>query len=149
MLIGGQVFDKREAFGVGDVNGTGGILQTGGKKKKGKAAKDADVGVLGRCCVCTAPWERYIGKKKCYACGVPVLMCEQCCIKKPDKGSKQEQTTVRCPLCKAVCFPPSPQPQSKLMLHPSYFISIMPCYNVRHFGPLQGVGDWERDFDAE
>mmetsp|Transcript_78432 Transcript_78432/g.127212 ORF Transcript_78432/g.127212 Transcript_78432/m.127212 type:complete len:492 (+) Transcript_78432:80-1555(+) len=96
-----KTFDKRESFGVGDVNGIGGILQTGGKKKKGKAGKDADAGILGRCCVCAAAWERYIGKKKCYSCGVPVLMCEECCIKKPDKASVAQQISVRCPLCKA------------------------------------------------
>jgi len=88
-----KVFDKREAFGIEDKNGTGGILQTSGKrKKKGQAGAGAQApGVLGRCCVCAAPWERYIGKKKCFACGVPVLMCEACCIKKPDKGSHAEQ----------------------------------------------------------
>jgi len=113
-----KTFDKRESFGVGDVNGIGGILQTGGKKKKGKAGKDADAGILGRCCVCAAAWERYIGKKKCYSCGVPVLMCEECCIKKPDKASVAQQISVRCPLCKAVSSPPLPSLGARRRISP-------------------------------
>lgn len=66
------VFDKREAFGVDDLNGVGGV--TGKQKKKSKAkAKgkgkgkgkggndDGDGGgVLGRCCVCKDEWNRYV-----------------------------------------------------------------------------------------
>jgi hypothetical protein len=50
------------------------------------------------CCVCGCPWDRYIGKKKCWTCGVPVLMCDRCLSKKPDKDPKT-RLSVRCPLC--------------------------------------------------
>ena len=43
--------------------------------------------------------DRYIGKKKCYTCGVPVLMCDSCMSAKPDKDPST-QMSVRCPLCK-------------------------------------------------
>ncbi|KNC86901.1 hypothetical protein SARC_00946 [Sphaeroforma arctica JP610] len=91
------VFDKREAFGVGNLAGVGGVVE-GGKKKKEKAGKGLSEGVLGKCCVCACEWDRYIGKKKCYTCGVPVLMCSACCTLKPDKTPGKE-LTVRCPLC--------------------------------------------------
>jgi hypothetical protein len=70
--------------------------QTNNKSKK-KKSKDTENlgdlskhsgpsgGFLSRCCCCSAPWDRYIGKKKCYTCGVPVLMCDKCCTAKPDK----------------------------------------------------------------
>lgn len=34
--------------------------------------------VLGKCCGCTVSWDRYVGKKKCATCGVPVLLCTAC-----------------------------------------------------------------------
>eukprot|EP00961_Rhodomonas_salina_P006345 85934-Rhodomonas_salina.1 len=34
-----QVFDKREAFGVGDPNGVGGVIKVDKKKKKKKGAQ--------------------------------------------------------------------------------------------------------------
>ena len=47
------------------------------KNKKKKAnqqppEKPLDEGgdVLGHCCVCNVPWDRYIGKKKCGTCQV-------------------------------------------------------------------------------
>ena len=43
-------------------------------------------------------WDRYVGKKKCYTCGVPVLMCDKCMSLKPDKTPGM-QLKVRCPLC--------------------------------------------------
>ena len=72
-----KVFDKREAFGVGDPKGTGGVIKTEGKKK-GKKNKVAvhDPEVLGECCVCSGQWERYVGKKKCGPKpSLPCLMC--------------------------------------------------------------------------
>ena len=30
------------------------------------------------CARCHKPWDRYIGKRKCYTCGVPVLVCDAC-----------------------------------------------------------------------
>ncbi|KAJ1472641.1 hypothetical protein T484DRAFT_1839490 [Baffinella frigidus] len=100
-----QVFDKRESFGVGDPNGVGGVIKSEGKKGKNKKV---DPDVLGQCCVCDAPWERYVGKKKCFACGAPVLMCEKCLQLKLDTGTKEQQLSVRCPLCfekpELLCF---------------------------------------------
>jgi predicted sulfurtransferase len=105
------VFDKREAFDVKDVKGCGGVLDAPEKKKKGakknkKRKKDDDDeggggSILGRCCVCEKPWDRYIGKKKCKTCEVPVLMCAKCCEQKPEKSDDSNVSMkVRCPLCK-------------------------------------------------
>lgn len=51
------------------------------------------------CGAFTARTCRYIGKKKCYTCGVPVLMCVPCMTEKIDTVSGRE-LEVRCPLCK-------------------------------------------------
>jgi hypothetical protein len=48
----------------------------GGDAGKGAKAKADEV--LGRCCACEVPWDRYVGKKKCAMCGVPVLLCVAC-----------------------------------------------------------------------
>jgi hypothetical protein len=45
------------------------------------------------CSVCRAPWDRYVGKKKCRTCGVPVLVCDVCL------SDKTKSTSARCPLC--------------------------------------------------
>jgi predicted sulfurtransferase len=87
------VFDKREAIGINNMEGDGGVVW---KKQKAKMVKNNDVDTV--CCVCASPWDRYIGKKKCYTCGVPVLMCDSCMSKKPDKVVGKE-LSVRCPLC--------------------------------------------------
>ena len=87
------VFDKREAVSADNPNGDGGVV---GKKKKA-----AELGKMAsKCCVCQCPWDRYIGKKKCWTCGVPVLMCDTCMSKKPDKDPGM-RLSVRCPLCVA------------------------------------------------
>jgi predicted sulfurtransferase len=89
------VFDKREAVGVENPEGDGGVIRKQTKKKKTKE----ELGSLtSKCCVCECPWDRYVGKKKCFTCGVPVLMCEKCMSKKPDKTPGME-LKVRCPLC--------------------------------------------------
>eukprot|EP00798_Chlamydomonas_sp_ICE-L_P013506 gene13506-19365_t len=99
------VFDKREAFGVDNPHGVGGVVEKEQAKKKAKKGKkksseeEGDPSVLGKCCVCSSSWDRYIGKKKCYTCGVPVLMCTLCLCAKPDKTPGRE-LEVRCPLCK-------------------------------------------------
>ena len=113
------VFDKREAIGAGCVNGVGGVLekgQDGAKKKKKKMKKngtnnhnqmgvDSDAEIMGACCVCEAVWDRYIGKKKCDTCAVPVLMCQSCCTEmgaqKKSHGSQLQGRfrLIRCPLC--------------------------------------------------
>lgn len=120
------VFDKREAFSVDNREGVGGVLKTGStthtqdaasapeKKKKKRKRTDEEAppteDILGVCAVCAVPWDRYIGKKKCAMCGVPVLMCEKCCTKKADKplptssaaaASTCPSSVLRCPLCVA------------------------------------------------
>lgn len=89
------VFDKREAMDVHNTNGDGGVIQK-------KAAKVP--GIETTCCVCSKPWDRYVGKKKCDTCGVPVLMCDACMAthkksNKKQEDSKEELPLVRCPLC--------------------------------------------------
>jgi len=70
------------------------------KNRRGNGKKnDIDqANLLAKCCVCGDPWDRYVGKKKCLTCGVPVLMCEKCMSLKPDKSPGMEMK-VRCPLC--------------------------------------------------
>jgi len=85
-------FDKREAVGVGNPDGDGGVVRK--KRKTGTAA----AAVATEDCVCVAcakPWDRYVGKKFCACCGVPVLCCDSCLSDK----RKLEQTFLRCPLC--------------------------------------------------
>lgn len=90
------VFDKREAVGVGNAAGDGGVVR---KQKKKKGTQDDSPDALPSiCCVCGVKWDRYIGKKKCFTCRVPVLMCEKCMSLKPDKTPGME-LKVRCPLC--------------------------------------------------
>ena len=103
------VFDKREAFGAENKNGDGGVV-LGGKKKQSKKKKklqdeESDRGdsnhpasspaIQTKCALCADPWDRYVGKKKCSTCGVPVVMCSTCMSNK----SKEEQKNARCPLC--------------------------------------------------
>lgn len=118
------VFDKREAIGAGNVNGDGGVVRADGKKGK----VDGDETLLSwgtECAKCHRPWDRYIGKRKCYTCGVPILLCDACMSqssmpssgrgKKDKKGRKNDSRAksetgedskkvegsdkVRCPLC--------------------------------------------------
>jgi predicted sulfurtransferase len=91
------VFDKREAVGVDNPEGDGGVIR---KQKKKKISKKDPDSLQARCCVCNVEWDRYVGKKKCFTCGVPVLMCEKCMSLKPDKTPGME-LKVRCPLCVA------------------------------------------------
>jgi predicted sulfurtransferase len=84
------VFDKREAFGVNNLNGDGGVL-----RKSDAAANEANE-VETLCCLCDRPWDRYLGKKKCATCGVPVLVCATCLSK---KVASVDNIALRCPLC--------------------------------------------------
>ena len=54
------VFDKREAFGVDNPAGVGGVVEGKKKKKKKKKQKieEDDGKVLGKCCTCGTNWER-------------------------------------------------------------------------------------------
>lgn len=81
------VFDKREAFGPGNKDGDGGVVD-------GSPVKKID-GIDTQCCLCETLWDRYVGKKKCATCGVPVLMCDACLSSKELQADK----VARCPLC--------------------------------------------------
>mmetsp|Transcript_30732 Transcript_30732/g.35036 ORF Transcript_30732/g.35036 Transcript_30732/m.35036 type:complete len:552 (+) Transcript_30732:87-1742(+) len=83
------VFDKREAISVTNQNGDGGVVQ---KKTKNLQHQ---MTVETHCCLCKKPWDRYIGKKKCTMCGVPVLMCDNCM----SANKKLKEVVLRCPLC--------------------------------------------------
>ena len=51
-----------------------------------------------KCCICNDPWDRYIGKKKCYTCAVPILICQKCLSLKPDRNPELK-LKLRCLLC--------------------------------------------------
>jgi len=87
------VFDKREAVSVDNPHGDGGIIRKQDKKRQKNGSTSSP-----KCCVCGDFWDRYIGKKKCSTCGVPVLMCDKCMSLKLDKTPGKE-LMVRCPLC--------------------------------------------------
>ncbi len=92
------VFDKREAVSSQGKDGCGGVIRKSNKNsKQGKNTSSGDDGPS-KCCVCNKNWDRYVGKKKCYTCGVPVLMCDHCMSQKPDK-KPELMLKVRCPLC--------------------------------------------------
>ena len=86
------VFDKREAVSADNRAGDGGVI----RKKHPTSDSCSNLGAM--CCCCGTPWDRYVGKKKCFTCGVPVLMCDKCMSKKPDQTTGME-LSVRCPLC--------------------------------------------------
>ncbi|KAJ1448680.1 hypothetical protein M885DRAFT_490112 [Pelagophyceae sp. CCMP2097] len=72
--------------------------------------------VLARCCACGKPWDTYLGKRKCaanvaktgQACGVPVLVCEDCLT------ARVSAESLRCPLCApAKHYAPPPAAKGK------------------------------------
>jgi predicted sulfurtransferase len=87
------VFDKREAVGTDNANGDGGVLR---RDKNDGTATNHPPAIETHCCLCERPWDRYVGKKKCGTCGVPVLVCEACLA---DKSVKSKGVLMRCPLC--------------------------------------------------
>ena len=84
------VFDKRESVGVENADGDGGVV------KDSRVTKEKGLLPEMKCCICQKPWDRYVGKKKCGTCGVPVLMCDGCMS---SKMNKDEKNLIRCPLC--------------------------------------------------
>ncbi|CAM9571933.1 unnamed protein product [Chrysoparadoxa australica] len=74
-------FDKRFAHGAPNA-----------AKKREQGGESTTMGV---CASCNVPWNMYRGKKKCGACGVPLLVCRECQKQKKDKQGKK----LRCPLC--------------------------------------------------
>ncbi len=95
------VFDKREAFSVeSGPQGVGGVVRKNDLKRFKNLSKSGQES-NGKCCVCSNPWDRYIGKKHCATCGVLVLMCDTCMSSKYDKSDSNDiRLKVRCPLCK-------------------------------------------------
>jgi predicted sulfurtransferase len=85
------VFDKREAVSAENPDGDGGVIRREAATKKKVVDTDS---AEAKCCICEKDWHRYIGKKKCKMCGVPVLMCDGCMTR-----SKREDLLARCPLC--------------------------------------------------
>lgn len=83
------VFDKREAVDVHNPDGDGGVIH----KKRSQKPEIPDA----KCCRCDKPWDRYVGKKKCNTCGVPVLVCDVCLSQIGSR--KEEEAKLRCPLC--------------------------------------------------
>lgn len=92
------VFDKREAVGVGNMSGVGGVVRK--QKVRSYDVSSSKTSQLegAKCCCCSKPWDRYIGKRKCDFCGVPVLMCDTCMTS--HKGNKSNQEDIQCDLCK-------------------------------------------------
>ena len=89
------VFDKREAIGPGNRNGDGGIVNPKTIISHEYTTSTSTTSVGAQCCLCSKPWDRYIGKKKCHMCGVPVLMCDSCLSSR----NKDVKEVARCPLC--------------------------------------------------
>jgi Rhodanase C-terminal len=96
------VFDKREAISKDNRDGDGGVIRRSNKKTSPSSPSSQQQQVTTtastlepKCCVCSEPWDRYVGKKKCSTCGVPVLMCDKCMT---DKKSTKA-VTIRCDLC--------------------------------------------------
>jgi predicted sulfurtransferase len=93
-------FDKREAISVDNMNGDGGVLKMDKTKSNKRQTADSNHEVQGyirdcKCVLCNTYWDRYIGKKKCCTCGVPILVCDHCCSTKKD----QIRISAKCPIC--------------------------------------------------
>ena len=43
------------------------------------------------CAGCRKPWDRYVGKRKCYTCGVPVLVCDACMSRSTSSARKKKK----------------------------------------------------------
>lgn len=52
--------------------------------------------VVGRCCLCSGPWDRYQTNSKCQLCRMEVLLCREC-----ERGNKHKAKGVvmKCHLC--------------------------------------------------
>jgi predicted sulfurtransferase len=84
------VFDKREAMSAQNTNGDGGVV-----KKHSKQEQKENDAIQTHCCLCETPWDRYVGKKKCDTCGVPVFVCDSCLStlsKKKKTNSKGQES---------------------------------------------------------
>ena len=87
------MFDKREAISAGNVNGDGGVVRKDAASS-GKATVEEKKKMLewgAECAKCKKPWDRYIGKRKCYTCGVPVLVCDACMSQSSSTKKKKKK----------------------------------------------------------
>jgi len=57
---------------------------------QGHAQGEVAAECFGRCSVCAEPWDRYIGKKKCSTCQVPLLVCPQCLSGKKEAATPKQ-----------------------------------------------------------
>ena len=86
-------------------NGDGGVLNINPSIKTTAAAKaPSTISMLpeAKCVRCGKAWDRYVGKKKCNTCGVPVLVCDTCLSEMGSLPSDQQQKEIkqlRCALC--------------------------------------------------
>ena len=63
-------------------------------KRFSHGAEKSDI--ISNCCYCHSPWERYNANKKCFKCGMEVLLCRECQRAKPSIA----KNLLFCPLCK-------------------------------------------------
>lgn len=61
---------------------------------------DRKASPLGKCEACNKPWDKYRGKRRCPACGVPSLICKECYLA-DQNGTKKLDKNIRCDLCVA------------------------------------------------
>jgi predicted sulfurtransferase len=68
-------------------------------KSSGSTGDDVKVHEpLSTCEACSAPWDKFRGKRRCPTCGVPSLICRACWQADQD-GTKKLDKRVRCDLC--------------------------------------------------
>lgn len=94
------VFDNRESVSANNPNGDGGVVVKKSRDRRQKpnlpTTSHPTTDILTHCCICDKPWDRYIGKKKCSMCGVPVLVCDICL---QGQSKNVASLSLRCPLC--------------------------------------------------
>ena len=70
-------------------------------KRFSHGAKNKEV--IGKCVLCSSPWERYQARKKCKFCRMEVLVCRSCDRAAKAKGDANvpiDKGKLVCPLCK-------------------------------------------------
>jgi predicted sulfurtransferase len=80
-------------------------------KRFAHGAEKSDI--MGECCFCKKPWNKYRGKKRCPPCGVPLLLCDTC---------QANQVEAVCNLCQKQGV----KPKSKI-IHTSKKKAIPEC----------------------
>lgn len=51
--------------------------------------------ILGTCLACSCAWEDYRQQKRCPTCGIPILVCADCC----ERGTVERISSLQCRLC--------------------------------------------------